>query len=171
MAVAFAAPKSLAEPSSSCEDISKDVTAAIQKDPAKVLMIVEDALVINETCACEIIKAAILASKADASLVNQIVQTGISVAPKMSGVIADCATAVAPGANVTGEAKATVQQLSGKSAKNVVDKNPLPVAPEEEEFTSVPSSIRGIYLMQPPPSGYPPRKCHNNSTSPCVCTP
>jgi hypothetical protein len=155
-------PKASAQ-SSSCDNIAGDVAAAVQKDPSKVLMIVEDALVINETCACEIIKAAIGASKADSTLVNQIVQTGISVAPKMSGVIMDCATAMSPGA--------VTSQVTTTSGKDV--KNPLPtVAPVvTEDFNPIPSSIRGVYLMQPPAGGFLPcdpnsRKCNNDGISP-----
>lgn len=163
-----------AQSGNACDDIARDVAAAIQKDPSKTLMIVEDALVINETCACEIIKAAIGAAEADSAMVNQIVQTGIAVAPKMSGVIMDCASAASPGSNVTNSA---VQQASydpTTSAKNP-DKNPLPVAPVEEEFIPTPS-IRGVYLIQPPATGFVPcdpkfRKCRNVPTSPCNCTP
>jgi hypothetical protein len=171
MAVALSAPNALGDPASNCNDISQDVSSAILKDPSKVLMIVEDALVINESCACEIIKAAIVAAKADAAMVNQIVQTGISVAPKMAGVITDCATAVAPDANITSQATAVVLPVS---EKNPSEKAVLPVAPiieEDEDFTPVASNVRGIYLIQPPPSGFPPRKCHNDSTSPCNCSP
>lgn len=123
-------------------------------------MIVEDALVINEKCACEIIRAAILASKADPTLLNQIVQTAISVSPKMSGVIMDCASSTAPGTPIINQD--TIQQPSGKEAKN-----PVPVIlPAEEDFTPVPSSIRGVYLMQPPAGGFLPRTCDKNCISP-----
>lgn len=150
-----------------CDTISKDVTAAIHKDPSKLLMVVEDALVINESCACEIIQAAIIASHADPATVNQIVQTGISVAPRMSGVITDCAAAVSPGTSIGGPVTS--------SAKNP-DKNPLPpVVPAViEESYSVP--VRGIYLIQPPANGFIRcdgkfRKCDHIPVSPCVCVP
>ena len=174
LGLAFIASSTLAQAQSSgCDDISRDVASAIQKDPSKALMIVEDALVINESCACEIIKAAIIASQADSALVNQIVQTGISVAPKMSGVIMDCATSVSPGAAITNVVTPASYEPTD-SGKNP-DKNPLPVAPVEEEFILSPS-IRGVYLIQPPPTGFVPcdpkyRKCHNNPTSPCYCKP
>jgi len=45
-------------------------------------MIVEDALVINESCACEIVKAAITAAKADAPMVKRIVQAAVAVSPE-----------------------------------------------------------------------------------------
>lgn len=169
----FAGSSRVQAQSSGCEDIARDVAAAIEKDPSKALMIVEDALVINESCACEIVKAAIVASQADSTLVNQIVQTGISVAPKMSGVIMDCATAVSPAATITNVAVPTSYDPTD-SGKNP-DKNPLPVAPVEEDFIPVPS-IRGVYLIQPPPTGFVPcdpkyRKCCNVPTSPCNCSP
>lgn len=143
-----------------CDDISRDVAMAVEKEPGKVLMIVEDALVINESCACEITRAAIIAAKADATLVNQIVQTAISVAPKMSGVIMDCATAVSPGSQVSSP-QVTAMSPSGKDVKNPIPVAPLPV---EEDFTPIPASIRGIYLVQPPPGGFFPHKkrCNGN---------
>ncbi len=151
---------------SSCANISSDVTAAVSNDPSKVLMIVEDALVINESCAGEIIKAAILASKADAALVNQIVQTGISVAPKMASVITDSATAVSPGTAIAAQFVAAPQDLN-TSAKNPA-KNPLPVAPEPVFEPVVPASIRGVYLIQPPASGFIPRdpRCRKDCDDP-----
>ncbi len=158
--------------SSSCQGIADDVTAAVTKEPTKVLMIVEDALVINESCACEIIKAAIIASKADPTLVNQIVQTAISVSPKQSGIIMDCATAISPSSVST--ADMTVITSSGKDVKNPLPVEPAP-APEEEDFTPIPSSIRGIYLMQPPAGGFMPdtkrRKCDDKGVSPTCTTP
>lgn len=171
MGLAVLAQGALQAQGSACDEISKDVAAAIQKDPSKTLMIVEDALVINESCACEIIKAAISASQADGTLVNQIVQTAISVSPKMSGVIMDCASAASPGSTVVNPSPVSVDPTL--SEKNPV-KNPVPVAPEEEFIPS--PSIRGVYLIQPPASGIVPcdpkhRKCRNVPTSPCNCRP
>lgn len=166
---AFATVTKAEAQSGSCDDISRDVASAVQRDSSKVLMVVEDALVINEACSCEIIKAAITASKADAALVNQIVQTAISVAPKMSGVIMDCATSVSPGAVATSEVQMTAVTASSKDVKN-----PLPViepAEVEEDFNPIPSSIRGIFLLQPPAGGFLPRKRTNDCISPCQAKP
>lgn len=177
MAVATPSVDTQAQAASPCEDIARDVTSAIQKDTEKTLMIVEDALVINESCAGDIIRAAILASNADAALANEIVQTGISVAPKMAGVITDAASSVAPGAIVASagnEAAVVVPTTSGNHGGKVVLSTVTPEVEIEEEFVPASSSIRGVYLMQPPPSGYPPcdtRKCGHVPTSPCVCTP
>lgn len=159
----FASMMSLAEagPRSACDQISKDVREAVSKDPAKVLMIVEDALVINETCACEIIKAAIIGSGADAAMVQQIVQTALAVAPKMSAIIAECATAVAPGsaeaiAAIAGEkGKTIVADTSTGDGKGVVAAV-APVAPAEvSDFSNAWSAnLRGVYLVQPAAAGF-----------------
>jgi hypothetical protein len=127
-----------AGPVSACDEIAQDVRAAVSKDPSKVLMIVEDALVINETCACEIIKAAITAANADTEMVQQIVQTGLAVAPKMSAIIAECAASVAPG---SGEA---IAALTGEKEKEA----------EGTDFGDAwATNLRGVYLIQPAAAG------------------
>lgn len=142
-----------AESKPQCESIAKDVRSSIAKEPTKVLMIVEDALVINEACACEIVKAAISASHADAAMVKQIVQTAVAVAPKMSPIIVECSgTSVETPAG--DEDVVVAKAVSGKDAKNV---QPVSVVPPKEggsDFTPVGlSDIRGLYLMQPALSG------------------
>lgn len=140
---AVAAPK--------CDEISNDVRKAVAADPAKTLMVVEDALVINESCACEIVRAAIEASKADETMKQQIVQTALAVAPKMAPVITECM-------NTTGAVPVAYQEPtpdptdSGKNAKNAKSVLPvMPPAPVEdvEDFAYLPRDIRGIYLIAP----------------------
>ncbi len=134
----------------SCEAIAKDVRASIAKEPKKVLMIVEDALVINEGCACEIVKAAIQVTNADAALKKQIVETAVAVAPKMSPVIMECAGMSSESEGHT----EVVAKATGKDAKNV---QPEVVTPPKESGSDYSSSgfsdIRGLYLMQPSLSG------------------
>ncbi len=143
--LASAAPK--------CDQISEDVRKAVATDPAKTLMIVEDALVINEACACEIVKAAIEASRADEVMKQQIVQTALAVAPKMAPVITACI-------GMTGEVPVAYGEETdptasgkggGKGAKSV-----LPVMPVEEvqDFTYMPRDIRGVYLIAPGGVGF-----------------
>jgi hypothetical protein len=146
-------PLAMAGAPSTCDAISKDVREAVSKDPSKVLMIVEDALVINESCACEIVKAAIMASNANDSTVQQIVQTALAVAPKMSAIIAECAAAVAPNSGLA---------LAGsKSTEKPDGKNPSPVAPVASasaagsDFSDAwATNIRGVYLIQPAAAGF-----------------
>ncbi|MCX6850496.1 MAG: hypothetical protein NTY98_16370 [Verrucomicrobia bacterium] len=131
-------------------------------------MVVEDALVINEGCAADIVKTAIIASKADPTLAAQIVKTGISVAPKMAGVINDAASSIVPGLAATAPATDIERPItvSGKNPKNpiVVDKNP--VVPTSEPDFYIPSSIRGVFLLMPPVSGPLPPRIITNPVSP-----
>lgn len=153
LSLAHSAPLAHAGGSSPCDGIARDVTAAVTKDPGKVLMIVEDALVINETCACEVVKAAIVASKADKSTVQQIVQTALAVAPKMSAVIAECAEAAAPGTGV----ELAAEQTTKGDAKNAANVLPPPAEPptEASDFGEASATnIRGVYLIQPAAAGF-----------------
>ncbi len=169
-----------------CAEIANDVSIAVAKDPSKVLMVVEDALVINEGCAGEIVKAAIIASKADPAQANQIVQTAVSVAPKMAAVINDSAATVVPGLAVAAPSIPVDESVRPVmiDEKNPVftDKNPgkNPIVAVEQaavvqEDFFVPSSIRGVYLIQPPSSGPLPcdrnKRCDCNPVSPAVALP
>ena len=172
----------MAETAANCSEISNDVKVAVEKDPSKVLMVVEDALVINEGCAHDIVKAAIIASKADSAMAGQIVQTAVSVAPKMAGVINEAATSVIPGLAVATPAPSSPaasdieRSISPVSGKNpvVLGKNPdkSPVAPvtSEPDFF-IPSTIRGVFLLQPPASGPLPPRTTTNPVSPSSSIP
>jgi hypothetical protein len=160
----------MAQSSSNCSEISNDVRVAVEKDPNKVLMVVEDALVINEGCAADIVKAAIIASKADAALAGQIVQTAVSVAPKMAAFINDAASSMVPGLAAVAPADAELRPVTA-TGKNP-GKNPvIPVEPVKEEDFFIPASIRGVYLIQPPASGPLPCRCDTTPVSPAVAVP
>ena len=146
-----------------CSDVANDVSTAVSKDPSKVLMIVEDALVINESCACEIVKAAIVAANADKPLIEQITQTAISVAPKMAAIITECANAVVPGSvaaveGATETVAAAEPTSSSKNPKNpIMPVTPPPVADSKDDdvaFGQGPIDIRGVYLIQPAATGF-----------------
>jgi hypothetical protein len=155
----------VAQTSLDCTGIAANVTDAVIKEPGKVLMIIEDALVINESCACEIIVAAISAAKADAQLVTQIVQTAISVVPKQSSVIMDCAKLAGSGIANRG----MTATASGKEAKNVSLDSPEPETELDSPEPNVP--IRGLYLMQTPSGGFLPRTCDKDCISPTQANP
>ena len=139
-----AAPSSGAE-TASCDKVSTDLKAAIEREPKKVLVFIEDAMVANESCACEIVKTAVQASKADGDLLKQIVLTATNVAPKMSAKIAECAGMAAP-ATAPGQ----IQGLdNSKSVKQVMAVAPPADTSTGPDFTGVPSDIRGVYLIQP----------------------
>jgi hypothetical protein len=160
---------SSAQSAVNCAEISNDVRVAVEKDPSKVLMVVEDALVINEGCAADIVTTAITASKADPALAAQIVQTGISVAPKMAGVIQAAASSIVPGLAVAAPA-AEIQRPVIVADKNpIIDKNPIVPISEPDFF--IPSSIRGVFLLMPPIAGPLPPRIIINPVSPSNAIP
>lgn len=153
---------SSAQTAGNCAEISKDVSDAVSKDPSKVLMVIEDALVINEGCAGDIVTAAIIASKADATLAGQIVQTAVAVAPKMTTVINDAAATAVPGLATVAPAVGVSERPVIVAGKNPV-KNPVVTVEAEPDFF-VPSAIRGVFLIQPPSSG--PLPCSPSTAKP-----
>jgi hypothetical protein len=175
MAGALCPVGAAAQEASQCEGIASDLSAAIARDRAKTLMLLEDALVINESCASEIVTAALQAHAGDAEMQQQIVDTSINVAPKMAAVIRAAAGIATP---ETATVAAAVQppNIEGRLTSGEGDG-----ASDEDEdlnpgYASFGSgNIRGIYLVQPPPSGLPSsdllRKFCHVATSPCTCTP
>lgn len=81
-----------------CYKVYTVVKKAVSAQPGKVLELVKTNVAQNESCACEIVKAAIVASNADKKLVAGIVETAIESAPTKVRIIGQCAVAVAPDA-------------------------------------------------------------------------
>lgn len=81
-----------------CVKLSNAVKAAVIADSSNVLDIVAKNVAANESCACEIVKAAILASDANDAQVAKIVETAVLEAPAEMRIIAQCAIATAPDA-------------------------------------------------------------------------
>jgi hypothetical protein len=155
-----------------CDKVAADVRAAIEANPSKVLIIVEDAMVTNEACACEIVKTALIASKANADLARQIVLTATNVSPNLTQLIAECARGVLAGDNTAGKTgKEVADVYAGKEVKNVASVQPV------NDYVA-PMDIRGAYLIQPsagaivvtkecdcPPKKTPPPKHRPQSPS------
>ena len=81
-----------------CVKASDAVKAAVIADSNNVLEIVATQVAANESCACEIVKAAIVASDADKKTVALIMDAAILEAPDQLRIIAQCAIAIAPDA-------------------------------------------------------------------------
>ena len=122
-----------------CDKVSIAVRTATEQSPQKVLVIVEDAMVADEDCAGEIVKAAILASHANADLIKQIVLTATNVAPRLSALIAGSAAEVAPDQAVAIE----------DTSKNAIEVQPASEKSSDDDYRSAPQDIRGVYLIQP----------------------
>lgn len=133
-----------------CAKVAAQVRTAIEQDPAKVLVIVEDAMVANESCACEIVKAALNSSNANTDLARQIVLTATNVAPNLANLIAECARGV-------------VVARGGKEVKQVMDIQPVPSEPAAgPDYRTAPADIRGVYLIQPAAGGVVLKECCND---------
>jgi hypothetical protein len=135
-----------------CDAVGAEVKKQVVKTPSKVLVIVDAAITKNESCACEIVKAAIEAAdaKKDADLVREIVVTAVTAAQGMAATIAECAVAVSPSS--AAEIKAGLSEVfegaeggakdvyySSKGAKEVVVEVEAPA----------PIVISGVYLINP----------------------
>ena len=108
MSAVFAlAPAAFAD-SADCIKVSAAVKKAVEASPSNILEIVAKQVAANESCACEVVKAAIISSDADKNLVASIVDTAILEAPEMKAIIAQCAIAIAP------DAVANVQKVMAK---------------------------------------------------------
>ena len=116
-----------------CAPIAKDVSAQITKDPSITLKVLTEALEKNEECACEIVQAAIKASKADSEAVGQIVEAAITTSTSMANTIVECATAVAPDA--IDEIEAAYRRAMGDAAGG--------------GYTLSPTALGGVYLVSP----------------------
>ncbi len=81
-----------------CSEIHRAVKKYVEDHPERVLEVVALQIGHNPSCACEVVKSAIIASEADTALVVEIVEAAIEVAPSSFRIIGQCAIAVAPDA-------------------------------------------------------------------------
>jgi hypothetical protein len=111
-----------------CVAISQSVVIGISEDKSQLLEIVSKEIAAAPNCACEIVKSAIKASKADNMTVAAIVGAAVAAAPDRMRLISQCAIAVAPDA--AAEIQAVLAKLdpnsgdteaSSKSSKSAKD--------------------------------------------------
>lgn len=158
---------------SDCETVAEKVTEQVEESPEKVLMIVEDSMTKHEKCACEVVKAAIVASKANEKLVGEIVFAAVIASESMAPTVAECAISVAPdsASHIRSALKRALSDTGtysyadsdgGKnpaySGKNPgYGKEPIPSAERVDDggfdFGRAPLDVRGIYLLAPSPGG------------------
>ena len=166
MALALSASTVLA---SDCETVAAKVTKQVEASPEKVLMVVEDAMAKHDKCACEVVKAAIVASKANEKLVGEIVFTAVIASESMAPTVAECAISVAPdsASQIRSALKRALSDSGysysdeggGKSpaysGKGTYGKEEIPSAEPVREggfdFGRAPLDVRGIYLLAPSP--------------------
>lgn len=132
-AVALTAAPQVSAEKVNCLVLSNTVKTTVAASKSSVLQLVSTYVSQNESCACEIVKAAIVASDANAQLVADIAETAIIASPDQVRLIGQCAVAVAPDAydNVlavvnkyTGDSSAdTTYEASEHSSKGGSDKD------------------------------------------------
>ncbi len=135
-AAALLAVASVPNASADCNAVIKKLRADLAATPERVLIYVEDGVVVNEDCACEIVKTAIVDGKADGKLVSQIVFTVASVAPHLAVTAGECALAVAPDAEA--DVKAGLKKALGK-APTLKSAEATTEAPETAAAEEVPA--------------------------------
>ena len=152
-----------------CDAVAASVSKKVEAEPEKVLMIVEDAMSTHDKCACEIVKSAIVASRASGRLVGEIVFTAVISSESMAPTVAECAISVAPDSasqirsalkRALSDAGDSAPVSYGKnpvSGKNAYGKDTVPSADPVDEggfdFGRAPLDVRGIYLLAPSPGG------------------
>lgn len=122
---AAVSPAVIAEDTKKCSAIYQETSQVIAKSPSQVLEIVGKMVAANEACAPEVVKAAIITTKADANLVALIVETAGNAAPKQISSIALAAYASAPDAKEQIVAAVKNVAENSKTAQNQLAKDPL----------------------------------------------
>lgn len=149
-----------------CDPIYTEVVTAVTAQPDKVLAIVEENTLASSDCVCEIIKAAIHASKADEELTKQIMLTALNAAPEKAKVIEICIASIKAEKyqqHVKKGGKEVVDVRSGKGGKDVQPvlsrKGDMVMADPvtgDDDYYILPQDIRGVYLIQPAAGGIVP---------------
>lgn len=172
--MAFGQFSRAADKEQDCGAESKKVTKAVTASPEDVLKIVATEVGTAPTCVCEIVKAAIKASKADKALVVQIVTTASELLPDETPTIIACAIDTSPEsaraiADKFGSGKGVVTsgKESVRSGKETTGKGQPIVEPVEDiyDFNLFHTGIGGIYLTTPSgglsPGGFLPSVNNN----------
>jgi len=148
--IAFAAGTTFAS-AIDCDRVGEKTTAAIEKNPSEILVVVNEMISKNDRCVCEIVTAAIKAVDADKDQVRQIVVTAVSASNTKAAEITECALAAAPGAAT--EIRAGLSEVfEGGEAYSAKGKQVI--VEETTDFGQEPVAVSGVYLIAPvAPSG------------------
>ncbi|GAA5482542.1 hypothetical protein [Haloferula sargassicola] len=158
---ALAAPQAFA---GDCQPVIERIASVASRakvDPIELLKLVDAEVTAQPGCCCEIVKAAILGTECDDSIVGYVVETAIQAAPDQMRLIAQCAIATAPGSlDHVQEVLARLDPGAGEaySAKDAKDaKVEVKPAAKLPDPLDVPIIIIPPIppVIVPPPSTYP----------------
>lgn len=87
MSAAHAQPVKAKQSQLACEALCGELFASIRAEPDKMVMRLEEALIINEACAGEIVTAAIDAVNSEPAMIRKIVDTAMYIAPRRASAV------------------------------------------------------------------------------------
>lgn len=99
---------------SDCYSLALRVGQRVKEDRAALLEVVTLEAAANTACACEVVKAALVAAEADPETVAQVVEAVAVAAPETMRMVAQCAIAVSP--DSLGRVQAVLARLDPNGA-------------------------------------------------------
>lgn len=127
-----------------CETLCGELFTSIRAEPDKMVMRLEEALVIHQSCAAEIVTAAIDAVNAEPGQVRKIVETAMDLAPSRAAMI----TAAVKNYTAPTVVAAAEEQVEIRRAV-VPDTAPvMPKAGEEVRRAELPLQTRSIPIVE-----------------------
>lgn len=139
-----------------CEALCGELFASIRAEPDKMVMRLEEALIINEACAGEIVTAAIDAVNSEPAMVRKIVDTAMDIAPRHASAVTAAvnnyatpevamATPVSPPPAAPG---AVPEQVEVRRAELPEVVRPQPAAGEEVRRAELPLVTRSLPIVE-----------------------
>ena len=127
-----------------CETLCGELFNSIRTEPGKMVMRLEEALIIHEACAGEIVTAAIDAVNAEPGQVRKIVETAMDLAPARSALI----TAAVKNYTAPGVVAAAEEQMEVRRAVLPTAAAPQPMAGEQVMRAELPLQTRSIPIVE-----------------------
>lgn len=127
-----------------CQTLCGELFASIRMEPDKMVMRLEEALVIHEACAGEIVTAAIDAVNADPGRVSKIVETAMDLAPARASTI----TAAVKNYTAPVVVAAAEEQMEVRRAVVPAAEPPKPMAGEQVRRAELPLQTRSIPIVE-----------------------
>lgn len=140
----FAQPVKSTQPQITCENLCGELFNSIRMEPDKMVMRLEEALVIHESCAGDIVTAAIDAVNAEPGQVRKIVETAMDLAPGRAAMI----TAAVKNYTTPQVVAAAEEQMEVRRAVVPDAAPPMPMAGEQVMRAELPLETRSIPIVE-----------------------
>lgn len=151
-AVALMAAPLRAADEKSCTDLAAETTKSVTAAPENVVKIVSELTAKNPACACDIVGAALVASKADASLRTEIVNAALEAAPDQLEAITACTKTPDPSGKEPVGKEPAGKEPTGKQPKGTTPVEPVVEAGnmlDTIDFGLFRAGIGGVYIGSP----------------------